>query len=496
MSKRLTPMPGSRATHEFLAAMLKTGGGNVVTVLIGAATMKILAVVIGPAGVGLWSVLKQIQITTVMLGTCNGGVSLVRGVSALDSEEREKLIQTTAFIYVALGSFVISILVFSAPYLSVWLGRVSTFLVIFMALPVAVAIARSFLSSVLNGYLALGRLVLTQIGATAAGAVSAYPLALWIREGHEVGLVILSIITASVAVLLATAIIRHTKLMQGIRLRLVWHRESAHYFIKVAGVMVIMGLASGLSLLVARGLVVRHGGLEDAGLFDASWTLGSVYLGLLMSSIGIYYLPKLSASGHVEQAQLVRRAARFSTIVALPVIAGMITLKPLIVALLYSSRFMPTLEMFRWMLIGDYLKVSGYLLAIVLLANGRAVEVLWNSVIWDIGLVVAVYISMRYGLGLGKIGMSITLLNGGSLLYYYGRVSHLFPIRTPARLRVVWSTGLFLILLLSAAVWRSKAVIATDAILGIGSATLLSYLLLYPSEVTSITKFFSAKFRK
>jgi O-antigen/teichoic acid export membrane protein len=55
-------------------------------------------------------------------------------------------------------------------------------------------------------------------------------------------------------------------------------------------------------------------------------------------------------------------------LVSAPVIAGIGLLKPEVIAILYSGKFSGAAGFLRWTLIGDYLKVTSWVLAIPMIA--------------------------------------------------------------------------------------------------------------------------------
>lgn len=480
---------------SFVTAIFKTSSGLVVNVLFGAVAVKIFAVMTGPAGVGLWSLLKQVQATGLILGTSNGNAAFVRGLSGLTGDDQRRFIQASALIYLVLGALVTIALLLAAPYLSVWLKGVPAPLLMLMALPIAVSIARAFLLAVLNGHFAIGRLALAQSAGPVTAALLAYPLALWIRGGHYLGFVISCAASAFVGYLVADLFVRRARLLRDGSLRPAWCYPSVKHFFDVATPMLAMGIGTTLSSLIARGLVVRSAGLTEAGIFDCSWTLGSAYLALLFTSVSTYCLPKLAASREPEQIHFMQDAMRLLLIAALPALAAMITLKSLVVTVLYSHHFVPSLEMLNGMLIGDYLQIGSYLLAVALLANGRAKDVLWGSVLWDVGFVAAVYLSTQYKLGLGPVGLAAAALSACNLVHYYLGLRRILPMRATARLKAIWSAGLVLMIVLAVATWRLTTISAVYPLVGIISAMLLSYLLLTRSEIVLIRNFAFSKFR-
>jgi enterobacterial common antigen flippase len=58
-------------------------------------------------------------------------------------------------------------------------------------------------------------------------------------------------------------------------------------------------MASGLLMMgaayVVRIILIRHGGLEQAGLYQAAWTLGGLYMGFVLQAMSADFYPRLVA---------------------------------------------------------------------------------------------------------------------------------------------------------------------------------------------------------
>jgi PST family polysaccharide transporter len=134
----------------------------------------------------------------------------------------------------------------------------------------------------------------------------------------------------------------------------------------------LSGLVTTLGHLAARTLVQHDLGPEALGQFQAAWTIGMTYLGFVLSAMATDYYPRLTAA--INDTATVTRLVNEQTEVALllcaPVLLAMLGLAPWVIHLLYSAEFAPAVEILRWQLLGDILKVMSWPLGFVLLAIG------------------------------------------------------------------------------------------------------------------------------
>src|SRR5262249_17899878 len=115
--------------------------------------------------------------------------------------------------------------------------------------------------------------------------------------------------------------------------------------------------------------IVRAQGLERTGLFDAAWSISMNQVALVLASAQTYYLPSLSRALTTSERQAqVSRVLIASTLAAAPVIAALALLKPWILHMFYSPAFAEAGRYLRWTLMGDYLKVSSWILSVPMLA--------------------------------------------------------------------------------------------------------------------------------
>lgn len=444
---------------ELISAIVKTGGGTVFTLIFGAITTKIIAVISGTSGVGLWSVVKQIQQSGLMLGSLNGNTSLVRGMGVLRGEHKHQFMRTVMLIFFFAGLVVTSMLILFATEISAWLKDIPSSIVMLMVVPVWLGIARSYAQGCLNGYRVIGRLAKAQIVGAAIGALAAYPFSLWVKNGSPSGFVWLSAISAAAGLLTA---LYYLKSMDGFYANLRksphWELGAAREFILLAGALSITGGVGVITSMIIRAIIVRNGGLVDAGLFEASWSLGVMYITIVLGSFGTYVLPKLSSLGEKEQVLLIQRVSKLTTIISIPLVVLVVCVKPIAITIFFSQEFLPTSKIFRWMLIGDYLKMSGWIFAMVLVSNRYIRALILSSVLWDVGLLLSVWICYEFKLGLEWVGFSIMILQAFLLAFCYPYVSKRIGVSLPGRLLLVWFMGLVLIIFVSIITWELNVV--------------------------------------
>ena len=123
-------------------------------------------------------------------------------------------------------------------------------------------------------------------------------------------------------------------------------------------------------LIVIRSLLVEHSGVELASFWEGYSRLSLFMSGLAISSISLYYLPKLvEANTGQDLFKVVLWGVKFLAIVALPALIIILLLGSFIVPLLYSSIFLETIFLLKWELLGTFLKLLSFSFTFIMIAK-------------------------------------------------------------------------------------------------------------------------------
>ncbi len=365
-----------RMHGSVLRAMSQTGAAALGSGLLSALATKIIAAVGGPIALATLSTLQQLRQAAVVAATGNGQTALVRGASALEGRERSEFLRTAACLFAVATALVaggmilwprlIAALAGFGPDASRWIP--------WLAIAAALTSLLVFESALLNAMGAIGRLAILSVIASAAMAVGAWPAARAFAGGQRSALVTLLIFAGAVSSVAASVA------LVGFRRQLEtwfrgpgqwWSGPAARSFGMTSGALLASGLAASGTLLAVRRHIILSQGLGVTGQFDAAWGLSMNQVTLVLASLQTYYLPAVARSrstaerdGHISSVLTVAALAAAGTIV------GIALLKPWLLRVFYSAAFAPAAAYLRWTLLGDYLKVTSWILSIPILAAG------------------------------------------------------------------------------------------------------------------------------
>lgn len=365
----------SASYRTILRASSLIGGASAVNILAGLVKMKAAAVLLGPAGVGLiglYQNLVQTAGSVAGLGVQNAGTRQIAAAGAEGGAAAVGRVRRALFWGTLVQALIGAMLFWLARG---WIAsgvlddsdRVTE--VAWLALGVALVVASGAQTALLTGLRRTGDIARLRIGSGLLGAVLGVA-AIWIW-GVE-GLLAMVLVAPLVSFALGHLYVARLGQPKG-------SPEPARTIAREWGAMarlglafMISGLATMLGFLTVRVMVQRELGPEALGQFQAAWAIGMTYLGFVLGAMGTDYYPRLTAamSEPLAAARLVNEQTEVALLLCGPVLVAMLGCAPWVIRLLYSAEFAPAVEILRWQLLGDILKVMSWPLGFILLASG------------------------------------------------------------------------------------------------------------------------------
>jgi O-antigen/teichoic acid export membrane protein len=477
--------------RQLLSAATKTISGTLATLFSAAVCLKVLALSVGPEGVGLFSLLRQFQNTASLAGSFGGQTGLVQGLSASSDADRKAYLGTaTRFFIISTFLLWACLVLFASPIASV-LGIADVggaALVRLLSLPVVLGACVAYFLGVLNGHRAIGAFAWLQILVGFGLAVGSFPAARMYRAGNRSGLVWLLAGSLLLGVLFGWWQTARRGLLHGALAG--FDRRMASQFAAVSGTTLLTSLFATAAGVAVRSMTIHALGLPAGGIIDVAWTLSMVYVMLVLSSLNTYYLPVLSGTRDAAaQAIHVRQTLRFSFAAILPLVTAVIVLKPFIVKLLYSAGFLPALVIVRWMFIGDYLKVASWVLAMPMIANARMRAFFWAELFANLLLVTLTGWAVLVRKDLESAGIAFVIVYVVYLSWVGWYLLRRLQIPLQRRDAMPWLIGLGYIVFLSLLTWSDQIVQWSLTIVAILAAVIIAALSMSREERRTLVAF-------
>ncbi|MDI3379569.1 O-antigen translocase [Acinetobacter sp. V89_7] len=397
--------------------LLKTSVLNGVAVLIKTATMfilnKILAIYVGPAGYAAIGQFQNfIQMVTTFAGSAINTAVIKYTAEYYEDETKQRNIWKTAGSIVLLFSLIFSliILIFQKQ-LSLYIFHTDLYQTVFVWFAVFLTFFtfNALFLAILNGKKEVLRLVIANIvGSIFSLAVTSL---LAIKYSLYGALVALSIYQS--LAFLATLLLCYKA--NWFRLSYLFGKIDKSIAKKIAA-FALMALVSAvcvpLSQMAIRSYLTHEFGVTYAGYWEAMIRLSAAYLMLVTTTLGVYYLPRLSELSKLEEIKSeVYLGYKYIFPLAAIGSLGVYFLRDWIIAILFTKTFLPMRDLFFWQMIGDSLKIGSWILAYLMLSKAMTKLFVTTEILFAVTSILLTYLCTHM---FGFKGVSVAhLINYG-----------------------------------------------------------------------------------
>lgn len=346
---------------------------NFVRIITGLITTKVMAVQLGPAGVALLGQFSSLHGLLCVLSTCTTSQGLIRlgAEHPVGTPEYRTSISTGFKITVATSAIIGLITLVLSTTLAEHLLHDRAYWP-FVALAGTTLLFHGMsvvILTALNGQ--QDTATYTRVSIVQGLIASAFSIAgALIAElpGVFVGMAT----SVPFAFLASLAIVRSKPWFSATTFLSPFSSETGKRFIGFATMSIATAVSTPVALLAIRELLIDNSGLDAAGYWQATWRISEIYLGILVTTIGLYLIPRLSKHpNRILHFLELKRVCLLVCILCAAVSTALITGSEWVVKILYSSAFEPMQHLFPLQLAGDFFKAMALVLNTVLIVNSR-----------------------------------------------------------------------------------------------------------------------------
>ena len=277
---------------QILKSTTVVGGSQVIKIVLGIIRTKFLAVLLGPAGIGLMGLYTVVTGTIGAVTNMGMGSSGVRQIAeAVGTGDELKIART--IVTLRRASLVLGVLgmlvtiIFCVPISQLTFGSSEH------SWPIALLSVTLFLGSVSVGQTALiqgmRRIAdlasLSVLGGLLGTVISIPMIFFWGKEG-----IVPFLITVSAMTILPSW--WFARKIPVARIMLGWREtvREAKGLLSLGLVFMATGLMTMAAMYLINILVVRRLGMDDVGLYQSASTLSNLYIGVILSAMGMDFL--------------------------------------------------------------------------------------------------------------------------------------------------------------------------------------------------------------
>jgi O-antigen/teichoic acid export membrane protein len=422
-------LTGSQSSYrQIIKATSLFGSTKVLTILVSIVRSKIIAVLLGPGGMGIAGLINATLRLIEGFSGLGLETSAVRDVAAahVSGDYRQVshavgVLRRLVWITGLLGAFLTFIL---SPLLSQLTFGNHDYTGAFRWVSVVLLFNQVSVGQgvVLRGLRKLKYLAKASLLGSLAGLIVSVPL----YYIYGVKGIVPAIISSSLLSLILTTYYSG-------KVKIIDSAVSIKNAICEGRGMISMGFMLSISGLITLGAsyIVRvyissKGGIDQVGLYNAGFAIINTYVGMIFTSMATDYFPRLSGvtSNNLTARELMNEQAEISILILAPILTVFIVFINWIVLLLYSSKFSAVNDMVLWAALGIYFKSASFSIGYIFLAKGASRLFLLNELTAN-----------SYMLAFNLIGYTFAGLEGLGISFLAGYLFYLIQVLSVSKVK-------------------------------------------------------------
>lgn len=393
-----------------------TAMSTLVRMMTGLVSVKIVASIIGPAGVALVGQLNNFA--TIALSLSTGGINsgITKYIAEYkDDENKVKDCLSTALRITVACSLLVGVgLILFHSYLSemVMLSPDYGYVFVIFGFTILFYALNMGLASVINGFKEFKKYVKINIAGSIIGLVFTLSLVfLWELEGALIGAVTFQ----SIMFFVSLWMLRRTPWLSWSYFKQKLDSNLSKKYFRYSLMTFASAATLPISQMLLRGYVISEISATEAGWWEAMNRISNMYLMVITTSFSVYYLPRLSEL--TDKKELRNEIFRSYKIIVPCLLVGftlVYLLRYIVIRLLFTPDFLPMENLFAWQLFGDFFKITSWLLSFLMVAKAMSK---W-FIITEVGF------SLLF-VGLGFVFMHFNGVVGITQAYMFNYIAYL-----------------------------------------------------------------------
>ena len=367
-------MANSTLSRNIVKAMGIFGSIQVFNILCAIIRTKLIALWIGPAGMGLFAIFNS---AVDMIGNITGlglRTSSVRNISQ-ETDNKKNLARISTVVRrwsIFLGLFGAVTIALLSPLLSLLSFGDSSHTWGYIALSVAL-LANALTNgefSILQGTAFLKKLAKASLYGAFTGLILSIPLYYFLGEKS----IVPSIICYSLSVLFFSRMMRNKEVgMQSDTLSFKDTVLMGKDFLKLGIFITLTDIVAQTSNYLFISYLNNASDTVTVGYYQAGYTLIVKYTGLILSALCVEYFPRLSKVAHsnFKLKIFVSQELNIALLALTPIIVAFILFRRLIISILYTEEFFIIETFISIGIIGMIFRAVSWCMAFVILAKGK-----------------------------------------------------------------------------------------------------------------------------
>jgi PST family polysaccharide transporter len=365
------------------------GVATVIRMILGMISNKISSIYLGPSG---YAIIGQFSnYSSIATTFASGGISagIIKYVSEYydQLDKRDKIIKTSLFIVLICSSIVGILSIALCRVFSVILLKSPQYWSIFVisGLMIILNSIGLVISNLLNALKQMTKLITTQIIMNFVSLGVTIPLVIFYNVYGSL---------LSVFIIAPLTIFINYRFLQksGFDFRAVkplFDRDSFNKLAVFSAMAFTTALLLPVSQIIIRNYIITRISPDSAGYWQGIVKLSDMYMSIIISSLMLYYLPRLSEIKGIRELRK-EIFLGYSILIPLMVIIGLTVffLRDFIIQILYAPSFRPMRELFPFQILGDFFKIASWLLSFLMIAKAKGKMYIVTEILFSVSYLV------------------------------------------------------------------------------------------------------------
>lgn len=350
------------------------GGAQAINYLVALLRVKVVAVLLGPAGVGvigLYTSATSLLATFTGLGLQSSAVRAIAHAQGKDDPlaiaRTIRMLRRLVWATGLLGWMACLALALPLSRLMFESTQHAWALAVLGGMLLLTALSNGQLG-LLQGLRRIGDIARVQVAAAILNTAVTIGLYAWLRED---GIVPVLLANAAITLLCSWWFARRVEVPD---VAMDWSLAIAEAK-PLLGLGVAMMWSGVLTLaldLYTRTLISRTWGVDAAGIYQAAWALSGMFAGFVLGAMGADFYPRLTSAIHDRAAAIraVNEQTEIGILLAVPGLLATLAFAKWVILALYSAKFAPAADVLVWMVLGVFGRVVSWPMGFIQLSLG------------------------------------------------------------------------------------------------------------------------------
>ena len=384
------------------------GGVQAFNIIIQLIRSKVIAVLLGPIGMGIMGLLTSTLSLVTSITNFGLGTSAVRDISEANATGNQEKIKSTLSVFRTLvwGTGLLGTLL--TLIISIWLSKLTfgnydyTWAFALLSVTLLISQLTGGQSALLQGIRQIKWLAKAGVYSSTAGLILTLPLYYF----FGINGIVPALILTSIIIFIVQYYFSHKVKIQTRLLSFKQAFQMGKPMIKLGFMLSLSGLVTVAASYLVRIFIVQEGDVDEVGLYNAGFAIVETYLGMVFAAMATDYYPRLSGVN--------KDKGKYNALINQQIEAAILILSPLICAflifinwgiiILYSREFLPITEMVHFSIMGFYFKAMSWAMGFLILAKGDSKAFFWNELASNLYLLIlnctGYYIDGLRGMGI------------------------------------------------------------------------------------------------